>query len=61
MLRGRFLILGIMFSAGCEQAIPPEELGQAVYEVPMVPGAEEPYPIPELRTPTEGNAENDPK
>ena len=56
MSKSRFLVIGIVLTPGCEQAIPPEELGQVVYEVPMVSGAEEPYPIPELRTPIEGSS-----
>jgi hypothetical protein len=41
--------LGLLLSiVGCEQRIPKEELGTVVFEVPAVPGAEKPPPMPEL-------------
>ncbi|MEX2169362.1 MAG: hypothetical protein WD851_08625 [Pirellulales bacterium] len=39
----------LLVAAGCGPAVDSEELGQVVYEVPMVPGAETPYPLPELK------------
>ncbi len=40
--------LGLLSILGCEQRIPKEELGTVVFEVPAVPGAEKPPPMPEL-------------
>lgn len=34
--------------AGCSPAVPREELGNVVYEIPSVPGAEVPYQIPAI-------------
>jgi hypothetical protein len=48
-LRVTFLCsLGLLSILGCEQRIPKEELGTVVFEVPAVPGAEKPPPMPEL-------------
>jgi hypothetical protein len=48
-LRITFLCgLGLLSILGCEQRIPKEELGTIVFEVPAVPGAEKPPPMPEL-------------
>jgi len=41
--------LGLLSIFGCERRIPKEELGTVVFEVPAVPGAEEPPPAPELK------------
>ena len=49
MPRARLTSVMFLFVAGCGPAVDQEELGQVVYEVPMVPGAEEPYPLPELK------------
>jgi len=39
---------GLLGFAGCGgPAIPPEELGETTFQVPKVPGAENPYPLPE--------------
>jgi hypothetical protein len=40
--------LGLLSIIGCEKRIPKEELGTVVFEVPAVPGAEKPPPMPEL-------------
>jgi hypothetical protein len=40
--------LGLLSILGCEQRIPKEELGTVVFEVPVVPGGENPPPLPEL-------------
>ena len=40
--------LGLLSILGCEQRIPKEELGNVVFEVPSVPGADKPPPTPEL-------------
>ncbi len=48
-LRVLFLCgLGLLSILGCEQRIPKEELGTVVFEIPAVPGAEKPPPLPEL-------------
>lgn len=47
--RGLLISSCLCFAGGCGPAVPPEELGTVVYEVPAVPGAEEPYPLPELK------------
>ena len=48
-LRVTFLCsLGLLSILGCERRIPKEELGTVVFEVPAVPGAEKPPPMPEL-------------
>ena len=38
---------------GCEPTVSREELGQIVYEMPAVPGAERPYELPDLNAPAE--------
>jgi hypothetical protein len=40
--------LGLLLIVGCERRIPKEELGTVVFEVPAVPGADKPPPMPEL-------------
>jgi len=39
--------------SGCDSGVSKEELGTAVFEVPQVPGAEEPYDMPKLGPPPE--------
>jgi len=46
------LLMSFSITVGCGPALSEEELGHVVYEVPMVPGAETPYPLPELKVPT---------
>jgi len=45
------VLLVVPLAVGCGPAIPSEELGDVVFEVPKVPGAEEPYPLPESKAP----------
>lgn len=45
ILVGLLAAIGI---SGCGPAVPEEELGTLVFEVPKVPGAEEPYELPEI-------------
>lgn len=46
------LALSPLALGGCSgPAIPTEELGNVVYEVPKVPGAEHEYVVPELGEP----------
>lgn len=49
MPKARSISILLLLAAGCGPAVDSEELGQVVYEVPMVPGAETPYPLPELK------------
>ena len=52
--------LGLLSILGCEQRIPKEDLGTVVFEVPAVPGAETPPPLPELDSlPDSGEAMRD--
>ncbi len=39
--------------AGCRDGMRPEEVANPVFEIPEVPGADEPYPMPELGPPPE--------
>ena len=41
------LLLGVPPLAGCGPAIPPEELGTVLEEVPEIPGSEKPFEFPE--------------
>lgn len=43
------VLLVVPLATGCGPAVPASELGQTVFEVPKVPGAEEPYPLPECK------------
>ncbi len=36
---------------GCGPAVPQKELGKVEFSVPDVPGAETPYPLPEIAPP----------
>jgi hypothetical protein len=48
-------LLGLLFAvvltlpvlSGCGPALSEEDLGTVVFEVPEVPGADEPYPFPD--------------
>ena len=40
-----FFLLAV---AGCRPSVDSEELGDLIYELPNVPGAEEPYKLPNL-------------
>ena len=51
------LLLGVLPVAGCGPAIPPEELGTVLEEVPEIPGADELYEIPDFGPPPTPGAE----
>jgi len=51
------LLLGVLSAAGCGPAIPPEELGTVLEEVPEIPGADERYEIPDSGPPPAPGAE----
>ena len=47
---GRLILLASLATgllAGCEPAVPRDELGEVEYKVPAVPGSEEPYKLPD--------------
>ncbi len=50
VLSGLLACCAVLVSAvaGCGPKVAPEDLGQIVFEVPDVPGAEKPYEMPEL-------------
>ena len=43
-----FGLAALLLLGGCEQKVPKEELGTIIYEVPKVPGSEQPFKIPQL-------------
>ncbi len=43
------VLLTIPLASGCGPAVPASELGETVFELPKVPGAEVPYPLPECK------------
>jgi hypothetical protein len=45
LLLGVFLTLPLL--SGCGPALSEEDLGTVVFDVPEVPGADEPYPFPD--------------
>lgn len=44
-------LLVLPWTVGCSPAIPEEELGTIHNDVPVVPGADQPYEMPELEEP----------
>lgn len=38
-----------LWTAGCGPRLSPEDLGDVIFELPEVPGAEEPYRSPEMQ------------
>ena len=44
------LLLGCPALVGCGPGVSEEDLGIIVTELPQVPGADEPYPLPEFGT-----------
>ena len=52
------LLVGVLAVGGCGPAIPPEELGTVLEEVPEIPGADEPYEIPDFGPAPTGRAQN---
>ena len=43
---------------GCNRVSPPEDAGDVVHEVPEVPGADQPYDMPQLEKPSEPPSES---
>lgn len=56
LLLAAMVTLAIPVATGCGPAVPASELGQTVFEVPRVAGAEEPYPLPECKAKEPVNA-----
>jgi hypothetical protein len=49
--RTLYLLVGLLLMAAglaCGPKVSPEQMGEVVFEVPDIPGTEEPYPLPEL-------------
>ena len=61
-------LLGLLFAvvltltglSGCGPAVPEEELGEVVFEVPELPGADEPFPYPDADEPPEPGSAAEP-
>jgi hypothetical protein len=61
-------VLGLLFGialtlpvvAGCGPALSEEDLGTVVFEVPEVPGADEPYPYPDWDAASESDSPDEP-
>lgn len=49
--RQAVLLLAFLPLYGCGPEVSRDELGEVVFEVPVVPGAEEAYPLPNLNAP----------
>lgn len=47
------LLLGMTGATGCGPAVPPEDLGTVLSELPEIPGAEESFEMPKLGPPTD--------
>ena len=45
------VVLACLLPVGCGPKIAKKDLGDAVFEIPNVPGSEHPYPLPALETP----------
>ncbi len=52
MHAARWLLASVLAAAaaftGCDRTLPAEEYGQILFEIPEVPGDEEPIVVPEL-------------
>jgi len=46
-------------ATGCGRSAPPEEYGTVVFELPDVPGADEPYKIPELENEPDSDSDQE--
>ena len=44
-----FLAVMMLGLPGCGQGVPRGDLGRVVYRIPDVPGADQPYELPELK------------
>jgi len=50
-------LLAVPLASGCGPSVSEEELGEVVSGIPKVPGADEPYPLPESKAPPPKGAE----
>jgi hypothetical protein len=53
MRRLFFLFVGLILafaSSGCEQPVSNKDLGTVIYEIPKVPGGDQPYELPKMIT-----------
>ena len=57
LLIGLILTFSFLLAAGCGPAVPKEDLGTVSHQMPEVPGAEEPYKMPELDEPASAEPE----
>lgn len=46
----------LLTGAGCRKPPTEAELGKIVYELPKVPGADHPYPLPQIEEPASSDA-----
>ena len=46
---GASLGLAMVILGGCGPSVPEDDLGEVVFDVPEVSGAEEPYQLPEVK------------
>ena len=60
LFRAIILLLFAAGLTGCAPTLQPEDLGTVESKVPKLPGAEIPFPMPELEAPAEPAAELDP-
>ena len=54
-----FILAGLLAvtASGCGPKLSEEELGTVIFEVPKVPGTEEPYELPEAAPALQGDAQ----
>ena len=45
LVGGVFCCCLLLTAGGCGLAIPPDELGEVIYEIPQVPGADKPIDL----------------
>ena len=48
------ILVCLVLLPGCEPTVEPEDLGTVQYEIPKIPGADQPYEMPELDEPIDG-------
>jgi hypothetical protein len=62
MTRVAFILLGIGLvvlatTSGCDRGEPKDQLGSVIFEVPEVPGCDQPYEMPKLGPPPEHSSD----
>ena len=53
------LLLTSALLTGCEPKLEEQQYGQILHDVPQVPGADRPYPLPQLEDPQEKPSEEE--